>query len=77
MTLELKQYKSDFFNNSTEPYRLGGVKSITDNTVYGSGHFAVTIFDTKVFITSAFEYVKDADSKKYFVKNGKWVGDNG
>ncbi len=74
MTLELKQYKSDFFNNSTEPYRLGGVKSITDNTVHGEGHFAITIFDTKVFVASAFEYVKDVDSGKMFVKNGKWEG---
>ena len=30
MTLELKQYKSDFFNNSTKPYLLGGVKEITE-----------------------------------------------
>ena len=46
MTLELKRYKSDFFNNSTEPYRLSGVKSITNNTIYGEGHFAITIYDT-------------------------------
>ena len=76
MTLELKRYKSDFFNNSTEPYRLGGVKSITNNTVYGEGHFAITIFDTRVFITDGFEYVKDADSGEVFVENGKWVADN-
>ena len=77
MTIELKQYKSDFFNNSTKPYHLWGVKSITNNTVYGEGHFAITIFDTKVFITGRFEYVKDADSGKVFVENGKWVADNG
>lgn len=23
-----------------------------------------------------FDYVKDADSGKYFVKNGEWVGEN-
>ena len=74
MTLELKQYKSPFFSNSTEPYRLGGVKSITNNTFYGEGHFAITIFGTKVFVTSAFEYVKDVDSGKMFVRNGKWEG---
>lgn len=28
MTLELKRYKDDFFNNSTEPYALGGVTDI-------------------------------------------------
>ena len=68
MTLELKQYKSDFFNNSTKPYRLGGVKSITSDTIYGKGYFAITIFDTKVFLTDCFEYVKDADSGKFSVK---------
>lgn len=26
MTLELKRYKDDFFDNSTEPYSLGGVE---------------------------------------------------
>lgn len=74
MTLELKQYYSDFFNNSTKPYLLDGVKEITSNTEYGDGHFAITIFDRQVFLTDAFEYVKDLDSGKYFVKDGKWIG---
>ncbi len=73
MTLELKQYYNDFFNNSTNPYLLGGVKEITSNTEYGDGHFAITIYDRRVFFTDAFEYVKDKDSGKYFVKNGEWV----
>ena len=77
MILELKRYKSDFFNNSTEPYHLGGVQSITNNTVYGEGYFSITIFDTRVFIADCFEYVNDADSGKVFVENGKWVADNG
>ncbi len=72
MTLELKRYKSDFFNNSTEPYLLGGVKDITSETVYGKGHFAVTIFDTRVFVADYFEYVKDSDTGKVYVENGKW-----
>ena len=76
MTLELKQYKSDFFNNSTQPYSLGGVKEITDKTEYGIGHFAITISDRRVLITDRYEYVKDAESGKYFVKNGKWVADD-
>lgn len=76
MTLELKQYRSDFFNNSTQPYSLGGVKEITEKTEYGVGHFAITIFDRRVFISSCFEYVKDAESGKYFIKNGKWVADD-
>ena len=75
MTLELKQYKSDFFNNSTQPYLLGGVEEITDKTEYAIGHFAITISDRRVFITSCYEYVKDAESGKYYVKNGKWVKD--
>lgn len=73
MTLELKQYKHEVFNNSTEPYILGGVKNITNETAYGEGHFSITIFDTRVFVSDFFEYVKDADSGKMYVKNGKWV----
>ena len=76
MTLELKQYKSDFFNNSTKPYHLGGVKLITNNTIYGEGYFAITVFDTRAFVADCFEYVKDSDSGKFFVENGKWVDDN-
>ena len=78
MTLELKQYKSDFFNNSTQPYLLGGVKEITDKTEYGIGHFAIhfAIINRRVFITDCYEYVKDAESGKYYVKNGKWVSDD-
>ena len=72
MTLELKQYYNKFFNNSTKPYSLGGVKEITNNTEYGDGYFA--IFDRQVFLTDAFEYVKDSSSGKYFVKDGKWIG---
>lgn len=73
MTLEMKQYKHPFFNNSTEPYRLGGVKDITNETIYGEGHFAITICDTRVFATDFFEYIKDTDSEKLYVENGKWV----
>ena len=73
MTLELKQYNSEVFNN--RPYLLGGVEEITDKTEYGIGHFAITIFDRRVFITSCYKYVKDAESGKYYVKNGKWVKD--
>lgn len=73
MTLEMKQYKHHVFNNSTEPYRLGGVKAITNETIYGGGHFSITIFDTRVFATEFFEYVKDADSGKLYVENGRWV----
>lgn len=75
MTLELKQFPSNFFHNSTEPYRLGGVKSITNDTIYGEGHFAITIFDTRYFATDRFEYVKDADSGKMYVRCGQWVAD--
>ena len=74
MTLELKQYNSEVFNN--RPYLIVGVKEITDKTEYGIGHFAITIFDRRVFITDCYEYVKDVESGKYFVKKGKWVADD-
>lgn len=73
MTLVLKQYKSDFFPNSAEPYHLGGVKSIKCGTDYGEDTFAITIFDTRVFIADVFDYVKDTDTEEYFVKDGKCV----
>lgn len=73
MTLEMKQCKNEFLKNSTDPYRLGGVKDITNETIYGEGFFAITIFDTRIFVTDLFEYVKDADSGKMYVENGKWV----
>ena len=79
MTLELKRCKPgeyNFFGVSTEPYTLGGVKEITSHTEYGTGRFAITIFDRRVLITKCFDYVKDPDSGKYFVKNGEWVGGN-
>lgn len=76
MTLLMKQYKNEFFNNSTEPYRINGVKDITNKTIYGDLHFAITILDTKVFATYFFEYVKDADSGNVYVENGKWVMQN-
>lgn len=71
MTLELKQYKKVFFHNSTKPYRLGGVKSITNETEYGEGYLSITIFDTRVFVSNFFEYIKDVDSGKMYVENGK------
>jgi hypothetical protein len=55
---------------------LGGVRDITDKTEYGEGHHAITIFDRKVFLTNAFEFVRDVDTNKYFVKDGKWVGND-
>lgn len=73
MTLELKQYYDPQFDNSTKPYTLFGVRKITDQTEYGQGYFAITIFERKVFITECFEYVKNSDTGEYFVKNGKWV----
>ena len=73
MTLILKRYKNEIFNNSTDPYRLGGVKNITSETEYGEGHFAITIFDTRIFATDFFEYVKDDESGKVYVENGEWV----
>ena len=76
MVLELKQYKNDYFNNSTEPYLLSGVKEITGDTEYGAGHFEITIFDRNVFYMPDFEYVKDAECGKYYVNKGKWVADN-
>lgn len=76
MTLELKQYPN-FAYSAPKAYRLGGVKKITSQTEYGEGNFAITIFDRRVFVTDYFEFVRDPDSGKYYVKDGKWVGENG
>ena len=73
MTLELLMKQDDRFGEKA-PYRLGGVKEITEQTEYGEGHFAITIFDRRVFFTEVFEYVKNDDTGEYFVKDGKWVG---
>ena len=75
MTLELKRYKDSFFDNSTEPYALGGVEEIGlmpkhEEYVY------ITIFDTRIFVPESFEYIKDRDTGTYYVRDGKWVFDN-
>ena len=75
MTLELLMTKDDFFDRCYKPFFLGGVKEITNQTEYGEDHFAITIFDRRVFYTDAFEYVKNADTDEYFIKDGKWIGD--
>lgn len=69
MILEIKRL------HATAPYSLGGVQKITDKTEYGDGYFSITIFDRRIFVTSYFEYVKDVEKEKYYVKKGKWVGE--
>lgn len=75
MTLELLRYPDEFFESTRNPkhYTLGGVEKITCNTEYGVGHFAITIFDTRVFVTELFQYVKNAETGEYYVKDGVWV----
>ena len=75
MTLELLRYPDEFFESTRnpKPYTLGGVEKITCNTEYGVGHFAITIFDTRVFVTKLFQYVKNAETGEYYVKYGVWV----
>lgn len=73
ITLELKQNKNNYFRNSTEPYLLCGVEEITDKTEYGLGYFAITIFDKRLFLTEAFEYVKNHETGEFYVKDGKWA----
>lgn len=51
MTLELKQYKPEFFNNSTETYRLYGVQSVSN---CGYDRFSITMLDTNFFPYSLF-----------------------
>lgn len=72
MTLELKPYSYWAIANP-KPYRLFGVQRITKRTEYGIGHFSITIFDTRMFCTDMFEYVRDVDTDEYFVKDGKWI----
>lgn len=66
ITLELKQKEKD-------EYSLGGVVKITNDTEYGKGHFAIVIFDRRVFYTDAFEFVRCRETGEYFVKDGVWV----
>lgn len=75
MNLELKNIPSKISvsTGNAEPYRLGGVMEITDNTEYGDGYFAITIFDRRVLLMDYFEYVKDADTGYEYVRNGEWV----
>lgn len=75
MTLELLRYPDEFFESTRnpKPYTLGGVEKITCNTEYCVGHFAITIFDTRVFVTELFQYVKNAETGEYYVKDGVWV----
>lgn len=76
MTLKLKYAPSEFGAKTIiKPFFLYGVKEITNETEYGKGHFAITIFDRRVFITSGFSYVKNEETGKLYVRNGKWVAD--
>ena len=68
ITLELKQ------RNKAE-YSLEGVVTITNDTEYGDGHFAIVIFDRRVFYTDDFEFVRCRETGEYFVKDGMWVWD--
>ncbi len=72
MTLELLQYPNWVHLKQT-PYRLGGVEKITCDTELGYGHFSTKIFDTRTFCTDMFEYVRNVDTGKFYVKDGKWV----
>ena len=69
ITLELKQWDK-------AEYSLGGVVMITNDTEYGDGHFAIVIFDRRVFYTDAFEFVRCRETGEYFVKDGMWVYDH-
>lgn len=73
MTLELKRYKDDFLTIQQNQYRLGGVEDVTDKTGYGEGHFAISIFDRRIFLVKDFEYVRCVETGKYYINNGKWV----
>lgn len=75
MTLELKQYEDKYFDNSTEPYALGGVRDIGLMPKHEE-YFYIEIFDTRIFNPEMFEYVKDRDTGKYFVRDGEWVTDD-
>lgn len=70
ITLELKRSKDNI------EYSLGGVVKITNDTEYGEGHFAIVIFDRRVFFTDAFEFVRCKETDEYFVKDRKWVYDH-
>ena len=70
MTLELKLYKPEYFHNSTEPYQIYGVISVSN---CGYDKFSITILDTNYFPIHYFEYVKIVDSGIMIIKDGEWV----
>ncbi len=73
MTLELKRYKDEFFNNSDKPYQLYGIQSVSN---CGYGRFSITISDTRIFPIHCFEYVKIVDNGMTIIKDGEWCYDN-
>ena len=70
MTLEVKLYKPEYFHNSTEPYQIYGVISVSN---CGYDKFSISILDTNYFPIHYFEYVKIVDSEIMIIKDGEWV----
>ena len=73
MNIEMLQ-KPNWCRQNPEPYILNCIDKITCDTVYGYGNFS-TCFDNEmiVYVTDCFRHVKNADTGKYYVKDGKWV----
>ena len=73
MNIEMLQ-KPNWRCQNPEQYILNCIDKITCDTVYGYGYFS-TCFDNEmiVYVTDCFRHVKNADTGKYYVKDGKWV----
>ena len=72
MTIEMLQ-KPNWLRQNPEPYILNRISKITCDTDYGYGYFATCFDNEMVFVTDCFRHVKNADTGKYYVKDGKWI----
>lgn len=73
MTLELKMFPDEYGLSSVAPYALSKVRKISSSSK--ARLVDITIDDTRSFLISRFDYIKDIDTGEYFVRNGEWIKD--
>jgi hypothetical protein len=75
MTLELKKYSS-WEPHKPNDYMLYGVKYIFRYPEYVKGNFTIVVNSTYIMPIKMFEYVRDIDTDKYYIKDGEWCGND-